>query len=301
MKAIKRLLAYSALTPLLLLVSAKDAKASLLGTDWSNFNSNLYSIDTNTGTATLIGPTGQIRMIGLVVDVDSTIYAISEEPNSRLWTLNPTTGSSTLVGLLGFNLQEGDMTIDPVSGDMYVANGSGDNLYIVNKGTAAATLVGSFGAAGCDVSGLQFFDGTLYGLALRDGDPDVLGTVNIASGLFTTIGATGTNCGVIAALGRDPASGTTYIGCPNTAFGNDNMLYAVDLTTGASVLSNALTGVTSSISGFSVAGEPSILKPVPEPTSTLSLLALGTLGAASTIKRKLKSSQSTEKETTKVG
>ncbi|WP_260441833.1 PEP-CTERM sorting domain-containing protein [Microcystis aeruginosa] len=40
---------------------------------------------------------------------------------------------------------------------------------------------------------------------------------------------------------------------------------------------------------------------VPEPTSTLSLLALGTLGAASTLKRKLKSSQSTEKETTKVG
>ncbi|CCI07928.1 MAG: LamG domain-containing protein [Microcystis aeruginosa Ma_MB_F_20061100_S19] len=40
---------------------------------------------------------------------------------------------------------------------------------------------------------------------------------------------------------------------------------------------------------------------VPEPTSTLGLLALGTLGAASTLKRKLKSSQSTEKETTKVG
>ena len=40
---------------------------------------------------------------------------------------------------------------------------------------------------------------------------------------------------------------------------------------------------------------------VPEPTSTLSLLALGTLGAASTLKRKLKPSQSIKKETTKVG
>jgi hypothetical protein len=46
-------------------------------------------------------------------------------------------------------------------------------------------------------------------------------------------------------------------------------------------------------------GEP--LVPVPEPTSTLSLLALGTLGAASTLKRKLKSAKSTEKETTKLG
>jgi hypothetical protein len=40
---------------------------------------------------------------------------------------------------------------------------------------------------------------------------------------------------------------------------------------------------------------------VPEPTSTLSLLALGTLGAASTLKRKLKPCQFIEKETTKVG
>ncbi|MCP2729125.1 PEP-CTERM sorting domain-containing protein [Symplocastrum sp. BBK-W-15] len=42
-------------------------------------------------------------------------------------------------------------------------------------------------------------------------------------------------------------------------------------------------------------------KHVPEPTSTLSVLALGTLGAASTLNRKLKPSKSTEKETTKVG
>lgn len=39
---------------------------------------------------------------------------------------------------------------------------------------------------------------------------------------------------------------------------------------------------------------------VPEPSSTLSLLALGTLGAGATLKRKLKPSKSTEKETTKV-
>ncbi|GAL94180.1 PEP-CTERM sorting domain-containing protein [Microcystis aeruginosa] len=40
---------------------------------------------------------------------------------------------------------------------------------------------------------------------------------------------------------------------------------------------------------------------IPEPSAILSLLALGTLGAASTLKRKLKPSQSNEKETTKVG
>lgn len=39
--------------------------------------------------------------------------------------------------------------------------------------------------------------------------------------------------------------------------------------------------------------------PVPESTSTLSLLALGTLGAVSTLKHQLKPSQSTEKDNTK--
>ncbi|MFN7217327.1 PEP-CTERM sorting domain-containing protein [Microcystis sp.] len=39
---------------------------------------------------------------------------------------------------------------------------------------------------------------------------------------------------------------------------------------------------------------------VPEPSSILSILALGTLGAASTLKRQLKSSKSSEKETAKV-
>lgn len=41
--------------------------------------------------------------------------------------------------------------------------------------------------------------------------------------------------------------------------------------------------------------------PVPEPTSTLSLLSLGILGAGATLKRKLKPYDSIEKETTKVG
>jgi hypothetical protein len=48
-------------------------------------------------------------------------------------------------------------------------------------------------------------------------------------------------------------------------------------------------------------GELLGVQPVPEPTSTLGFLALGTIGAASTLKRKLKPSQSIEKETTKVG
>lgn len=50
-----------------------------------------------------------------------------------------------------------------------------------------------------------------------------------------------------------------------------------------------------------LSGSGSASVAVPENSSSVSLLALGTLGAASTLKRKLKPSKSTEKETTKVG
>jgi hypothetical protein len=53
--------------------------------------------------------------------------------------------------------------------------------------------------------------------------------------------------------------------------------------------------------GSLVKAGPLTMKAVPEPNSLLGLVALGTLGAASTLKRKLKPSQSTTKETTKVG
>ena len=47
--------------------------------------------------------------------------------------------------------------------------------------------------------------------------------------------------------------------------------------------------------GSLVKAGPLTMKAVPEPNSLLGLVALGTLGAASTLKRKLKPSQSTTK------
>ncbi len=53
--------------------------------------------------------------------------------------------------------------------------------------------------------------------------------------------------------------------------------------------------------GYGSTPPSQVCKKVPESSPTLNLLALGTLGAASTLKRKLKPSKSTEKKTTKVG
>jgi hypothetical protein len=59
------------------------------------------------------------------------------------------------------------------------------------------------------------------------------------------------------------------------------------------------TGQTTTLTSLDIPNES--CKRVPEPTSTLSLLAIGTLGAASTLKSRLKPSKTSEKETTKVG
>jgi DNA-binding beta-propeller fold protein YncE len=262
------------LAVLFLGMMASPAMADFFATDWGT-TSNLYKFDPGTRTATLVGSTGQTRMIGLVTDSTNTIYAISEESNSRLWTLNPTTGAATLVGATGFNLQEGDMTINPATGQMYVADGLGDKLYTIDKTTGVTTLVGSFGALGRDVSGLQFIGTTLYGLALNDANTDTLLTIDASTGVAALVGATGTNFGIIAAMGRDPATGTTYIAGPLTSFGSNNELYSLNLATGAATDLGAITGVSASISGFSVAGNPPILTPEP---GIFFLLGSGLLG-----------------------
>jgi hypothetical protein len=265
------------------LAFCSTANASLLGTDWAN-TSNLYRIDPAAGVATLIGSTGQPHLLGLVVDTDSTIYTVTEQPDSGLWTLNPNTGAATLVGRAGMHLEEGDLTIDPVSRKMYVSDGIGDKLYVMDKATGAVSLVGSYGVDGRDVSGLQFFDGKLYGLELK-GSTDFLVTIDTVTALATVVGPTGTNLRIVAAMGRDPSSGITYIGGPKTNFSNDNQLYSIDLTTGAATFARDLTGVSAGISGFSVAGNPVILNPTPEP-GTVSTLGIALLSIAALRRKK---------------
>ncbi len=209
--------------------------------------SNLYRIDINTRVATLIGPTGLANLIGLAVDSDGTIYTINESSSAQLWKLNPTTGAATLVGSIGLGIQEGDMTIDPRTGKVYVAIGSPEKIYTVDKATGKAHLVGNTEG---DVSGITFAGNALYGLALRGNEPDLLVQIETPSGVAKIIGETGTNFGVFAAMAYDPASGMVYVAGPSTKWGNDNKLYRVDLKTGAATFIGDLVGMNGSISGF---------------------------------------------------
>ena len=99
----------------------------------------------------------------------------------------------------------------------------------------------------------------------------------------------------------DIAPGTSLYTAPDgssvevVGFTIDSITPGADMVSFLNIGANGINDTTATLSlKFTPANA------VPEPSTILGLLALGTLGAASAIKRKLKPSQSTEKETTKV-
>jgi hypothetical protein len=63
----------------------------------------LYTIDTATGIATIIGPIGFDDPIGLTFDsVSATLFA-TDIATDQLLTIDPDTGAGTAIGALGFN------------------------------------------------------------------------------------------------------------------------------------------------------------------------------------------------------
>ncbi|NCQ96525.1 MAG: PEP-CTERM sorting domain-containing protein [Microcystis wesenbergii Mw_QC_S_20081001_S30D] len=106
---------------------------------------------------------------------------------------------------------------------------------------------------------------------------------------FNTANANGSNAANLAFV-----NSSTGLGGPLYAIGFDSIPgFEVAFGTTPNVLASVAFPVTF--------GTVQQVQQVPEPASLFGLGVLSTLGAASTLKRKLKPSQSIEKETTKVG
>ena len=86
----------------------------------------------------------------------------------------------------------------------------------------------------------------------------------------------------------------------STGFGGPFYVIGTDGVPGFETTINTSPGVTASVAFSVTFGTVQQVQQVPEPASLFGLGVLSTLGAASTLKRKLKPSQSIEKETTKV-
>lgn len=148
---------------------AYDPSGNLFGISFTT----LYSLDTVTGAASLIGETGALSMNSLVFGPDGTLYTAGF---GELSTLDIATGAATSVGLIGF-FSSGDLAFVDGKLLMTALGGGEDDLVELDTTTGAGTLVGEIGVGG------------MFGLASPDG-----------SSLFGTSGT--------SVLSINPATGT---------------------------------------------------------------------------------------------
>lgn len=184
----------------------------------STGNDSVFTLDVNTGTATLIGAYGDstIVMHGLEYDLSTgTLYGASGSTNNNFYSINTSTGAATLIGptgLTSFN----NLCYHVPSDTMYLTNSGTDSWYTVDRTTGAATLVGALGAGVSNPNGLAY-DLTTDTIYMVDNSQDNLYTIDRLTGAATLIGSTGS--GNLLGLVILPPTGTYTIfgsGCAGT-------------------------------------------------------------------------------------
>lgn len=145
----------------------------------------LYTIDTNTLAATLIGPVGtNTDFGGLAYDANTaTLYMIGGRNNNNLYTLNQTTGAATLIG----NHDRHDLfglAFDTRNNLLYGTHlYGGFELVTLNTLTGAATVVGNMGAG---IGGLAYDSNRDQLVGVNDGPGDLYG-INRATAATTLL------------------------------------------------------------------------------------------------------------------
>jgi DNA-binding beta-propeller fold protein YncE len=116
----------------------------------------LLAIDVESGTTTVIGPTGRPGSLALAITQDGTAaYTVANfrSPMAQLAKIDLSSGAATLVGNpLGGNLQVMGLTFAPdgvlyAAGDFDPISPTFNSLYTIDLNTGAATRVGSLGGS----------------------------------------------------------------------------------------------------------------------------------------------------------
>ncbi len=119
--------------------------------------SELYSIDLQTGAATLVGETGVSSQKALDFSSDGILYSWGS--GTDLYEIDPGTGVATFVMDIFFS-PAGDLASDPTDGSLYGA-ANGGILIRIDLETSQVTVIGSHGLG--SIFGLEIDSaGTLF-------------------------------------------------------------------------------------------------------------------------------------------
>ncbi len=123
-------------------------------------STHLFSIDMETGAATMIGSFGisGCVMVGVACDGFGKMYGEDLHTDS-LYSIDPLTGIATLIGPFGLDLNYGqDIAFDKESGICYLSafsvhEGNEGALYTCNLTSGATTKIGNFGSVPTQITG----------------------------------------------------------------------------------------------------------------------------------------------------
>lgn len=215
-------------------------------------SSKLYSVNPDTGSSTLIGPTGIAFQTDLASAANGSLFGSSL---TSLYSINPTTASSSLIGAFGTSTSMVGLTFAS-NGILYGVAQSGGGIFSINTTSGLANLL--FSTPFSYDGDVAYSTGNIfYATADLSG---VSHLIQINTGSFATV-----DLGVIA-------SGKTFPGLDFDqtgrliAFASDGSVYNIPSYTSSG------SGVFLSNTGLPVGG--ATFSSVPEPTS-LVILGIG--------------------------
>lgn len=223
--------------------TAAQAQSTVFAVDLRANPNRLLSFPSNAPANTSIATT---PYDGFAIDFNggaSALYGITAAPagGQILGTINTTSGAFSNVaavnGAIAGITNYGGMSFDSSSGTMYVLASAGavSSIYTLNLATATLTLVAPVIGGPANALYIDMAIDNAGNAYLHDIATDVMLSVNKATGVATTLGATGFNANFAQGMDFDPVT---------------NVLYAAIYTgggTGAYCSINTTTGAATSI------------------------------------------------------
>ncbi len=194
---------------------------------------DILRIDVASGAALHIAtvPANAGTCAGLAVRAGIGVY-LSSTGNDSVYTV--TFFTATLIGPYGDSaIEMHGLEYVPATNTLYGASSHNGGLYEINKGTGAATLIGTTGLTSISNLGWNSITRVMY---LTNTDADSLYTIDLNTGATTLVGPLSgpTNP---SGLAFDPDTGTLYL-IDNTT----DSFYSINMATGAATLIGATGG-----------------------------------------------------------